>query len=147
MPRVLVDTNVLLDVATEDPRWLEWSAKHLAAAMLSDGLALNPIIYAEFSVHYAAIEEVEGALSGLDLERLAIPYEAAFLAGKVFKRYRERGGQRNAPLPDFFVGAHAAVEGLPLLTRDARRYREYFPRLKLIAPRLQERACRIVRPS
>jgi len=134
--RVLVDTNVLLDVATEDPRWLEWSSKHLAAAMLSDGLALNPIVYAEFSVHYAAIEEVEEALSGLDLQRLPIPYEAAFLAGKVFKRYRERGGQRHAPLPDFFVGAHAAVEGLALLTRDPRRYRQYFPKLKVIAPRL-----------
>ena len=134
MARVLVDTNVLLDVATEDPRWLEWSSRQLVEAMLSEGLALNPIVYAEFSVHYAAIEEVEAALSGLELERLAIPYEAAFLAGKVFKRYRESGGQRHAPLPDFFVGAHAAVEGLTLLTRDARRYKQYFPRLKLIAP-------------
>jgi len=133
--RVLVDTNVLLDVATEDPRWLQWSSEHLAEAMLSGGLALNPIVYAEFSVHYRAIEEVEEVLSGLELERLAIPHEAAFLAGKVFKRYRERGGQRQAPLPDFFVGAHAAVEGLMLLTRDAGRYREYFPRLKLISPR------------
>lgn len=135
MARVLVDTNVLLDVATEDPRWLDWSSEHLAAAAASGGLAVNPIVYAEFSVHYPSIEEVEAALSGLDVERLAIPYEAAFLAGKVFKRYRERGGQRKAPLPDFFVGAHAAVEGLTLLTRDARRYREYFPRLKVISPR------------
>ena len=136
MARVLVDTNVLLDVATEDPRWLEWSSKQLAVAMRSGGLALNPVVYAEFSVHYAAIEDVEAALSGLDLQRLAIPYEAAFLAGKVFKRYRERGGQRRAPLPDFFVGAHAAVQGLTLLTRDAGRYREYFPKLKLVSPRL-----------
>ena len=134
MARVLVDTNVLLDVATEDPRWLDWSSTQLVAAMDAGGLAMNPIVYAEFSVHYAAIEEVEDALAALDLERLAIPYEAAFLAGKVFKRYRERGGKRNAPLPDFFLGAHAAVEGLTLLTRDARRYREYFPRLELIAP-------------
>src|SRR5262249_44380832 len=126
---VLVDTNVLIDVATEDSRWLEWSSEQLVRAMFSSRLATNPIIYAEFSVQYAAIEEVETALSGLEMERLEMPYEAAFLAGKVFKRYRERGGQRNAPLPDFFVGAHAAVEGLTLLTRDPRRYREYFPKL------------------
>lgn len=134
MARVLVDTNVLLDIATEDPRWLEWSSSQLSRAM-SNGLALNPVIYAEFSVHYATIEEVEDALSDFGFDRLPIPYEAAFLAGKVFKRYRSRGGQRSAPLPDFFVGAHAAVEGLSLLTRDARRYREYFPKLSLIAPR------------
>ncbi len=115
-----VDTSVLLDVATEDPRWLEWSSGQLVRGIRSGGLAVNTIVYAEFS--------------GLDLDRLAIPYEAAFLAGKLFKRYRERGGQRKAPLPDFFVGAHAAVERLALLTRDARRYRQYFPKLKLIAP-------------
>ncbi len=135
MAPVLVDTNVLIDVATEDPRWLEWSSTHLANAMESGQVALNPVIYAEFSVYYNAIEELEAALSGFDFQRLAIPFEAAFLAGKVFKRYRERGGQRNAPLPDFFVGAHAAVEGLTLLTRDAKRYREYFPKLKMITPR------------
>lgn len=135
MAQVLVDTNVLIDVATEDPRWLAWSSGQLANAMASGRVAVNPVIYAEFSVHYATIEEVEAALSGFDFRRLAIPYEAAFLAGRVFKRYRARGGQRNAPLPDFFVGAHAAVEGLTLLTRDARRYREYFPKLKMIAPR------------
>ena len=134
MARVLVDTNILLDIATEDPRWLEWSSSQLSRSM-SNGLALNPVIYAEFSVHYATIEEVEDALSDFGFERLPIPYEAAFLAGKVFKRYRSRGGQRSAPLPDFFVGAHAAVEGLSLLTRHARRYREYFPKLSLIAPR------------
>lgn len=133
MSRVLVDTNVLIDVATEDPHWLEWSSARLAQAM--GRLAINPVVYAEFSVHYETIEEVEDALSGLGLERLAIPYEAAFLAGKVFKRYRERGGRRNAPLPDFFVGAHAAVEGFTLLTRDAKRYRQYFPKLRMIAPR------------
>lgn len=132
MARVLVDTSVLIDVATEDARWFDWSAGELARSM--GRLALNPVVYAEFSVHYDTIEEVEVALSGLRLERLAIPYEAAFLAGKVFKRYRARGGKRNAPLPDFFVGAHAAVEDLTLLTRDAKRYREYFPRLKLISP-------------
>lgn len=132
MGRVLVDTNVLVDVATEDPRWLGWSSEQLALAI--GRLAINPVVYAEFSVHYSTIEDVEGALSGLEPERLPIPYEAAYLAGKVFRRYRERGGQRNAPLPDFFIGAHAAVEGLSLLTRDPKRYREYFPRLDLIAP-------------
>lgn len=135
MAGVLVDTNVLIDVATEDPRWLAWSIEHLGNAMASGRVAVNAVIYAELSVHYATIEEVEAALSGFDFQRLAIPYEAAFLAGKVFKRYRARGGQRNAPLPDFFVGAHAAVEGLTLLTRDAKRYREYFPKLRMIAPR------------
>jgi len=129
---VLVDTNVLLDVATDDPRWAEWSSTQLAGAF--GRLATNPVIYAEFSIHYATIEQVEDALADLEPKRLAIPYEAAFLAGKVFRRYRERGGQRAAPLPDFFIGAHAAIEGLSLLTRDPRRYREYFPRLKMIVP-------------
>ena len=132
--RVLVDTNVLIDVATEDPRWSDWSGTRLGEAAARGRLALNPVVYAEFPVAYPTIEEVEHALSGLGIHRLPIPYEAAFLAGKVFRRYRERGGTRSAPLPDFFIGAHAAVSGLTLLTRDPRRYREYFPRLRMIAP-------------
>lgn len=132
MASILVDTNVLLDVATEDARWFDWSSRELAAGVGS--LATNAVVYAEFSVYYERIEDVESALSALQLARLPIPFEAAFLAGKVFRQYRERGGRRNAPLPDFFIGAHAAVEGLTLLTRDPRRYREYFPRLELIAP-------------
>lgn len=136
MATLLVDTNVLIDVATEDERWFQWSAGRLGGALtVGDRLAVNPIIYAEFSIHYATIEAVENALSGIAPERLAVPYEAAFLAGKVFQRYRSRGGSRRSPLPDFFIGAHAAVSGLKLLTRNARRYREYFPRLELIAPR------------
>ena len=135
MATVLVDTNVLIDVATEDTNWFDWSAAQIGAALNTGPLAVNAVIYAEFSIHYATIEEVEHALSALALQRLAIPHEAAFLTGKVFKRYRERGGSRRAPLPDFFIGAHAAVSGLTLLTRDPRRYREYFPRLALIAPR------------
>jgi hypothetical protein len=95
---------------------------------------MNAVVYAEFSICFDSIEAVETALSGLSLERLAIPYEAAFLAGKAFLRYRRRGGNHSAPLPDFFIGAHAAVCGLALLTRDPRRYREYFPRLRLIEP-------------
>ena len=132
MARVLVDTNVLIDVATENPSWLNWSSSQLAKAI--GRLAISPVVYAEFSFHYETIEEVELVIGGLKLERLAIPYEAAFLAGKAFRRYRSCGGQRSAPLPDFFVGAHAAVEGLTLLTRDGRRYRDYFPRIKIITP-------------
>jgi predicted nucleic acid-binding protein len=131
---VLVDTNVLLDVATEDAKWCEWSAARLARAANSDGLALNPIIYAELSVHYDTIEALEEALCGYPFARLALPWEAAFVAGKAYRRYRRRGGMKRSPLPDFYIGAHAALEGFPLLTRDARRYREYFPSLRLIAP-------------
>lgn len=131
---ILVDTNVLLDVATEDPRWFDWSASRLARAADRDGLAINPIVYAELSVHYETIEALEAALSGRAFTRLALPWDAAFVAGKAYRRYRSRGGTKHAPLPDFYIGAHAAVAGLTLLTRDAKRYREYFPRLKLIAP-------------
>lgn len=131
---VLVDTNVLLDVATEDPLWFDWSVSRLAKAADSDGLAINPIVYAELSVHYDTIEALEAALSGHAFVRLALPWDAAFVAGKAYRRYRSRGGAKHAPLPDFYIGAHAAVAGLTLLTRDARRYREYFPKLKLITP-------------
>lgn len=131
---VLVDTNVLIDVAVEDPVWFAWSGKRLAEFCNRDVLAINPIVYAEFSVHFDMAEEIEEVLSAFRFERLQLPWEAAFVAGKAFKRYRSRGGKRTAPLPDFFIGAHAAVAGLALLTRDARRFREYFPKLKLIAP-------------
>lgn len=131
---VLVDTNVLLDIATEDPLWFDWSASRLARAADRDGLAINPIVYAELSVHYDTIEALEAALSGHAFARLALPWDAAFVAGKAYRRYRSRGGAKHAPLPDFYIGAHAAVAGLTLLTRDARRYREYFPKLKLITP-------------
>lgn len=131
---VLVDTNVLIDVAVEDPVWFAWSGKRLAELCNRDVLAINPIVYAEFSVHFDMAEEIEEVLSAFRFERLQLPWEAAFVAGKAFKRYRSRGGKRTAPLPDFFIGAHAAVAGLALLTRDARRFREYFPKLKLIAP-------------
>lgn len=131
---VLVDTNVLLDVATEDPVWFDWSASRLSQAANRDGLAINPIVYAELSVHYDTLEALETALSGHPFARLALPWDAAFVAGKAFRRYRSRGGSKRAPLPDFYIGAHAAVAGLVLLTRDAKRYRDHFPRLKLIAP-------------
>ena len=131
---VLVDTNVLLDIATEDPLWFAWSASRLAQAANRDGLAINPIVYAELSVHYDTLEALEAALSGHPFARLALPWDAAFVAGKAYRRYRSRGGAKRSPLPDFYIGAHAAVAGLALLTRDAKRYREYFPRLRLIAP-------------
>jgi predicted nucleic acid-binding protein len=131
---VLVDSNVLLDVLTEDPRWLAWSAEALADQAERDVLAINPIIYAEVSVGFERIEDLETAVPPQAFHRLALPWEAAFLAAKCFVTYRRRGGDRSSPLPDFYVGAHASVSGMTLLTRDARRYRTYFPRLKLVCP-------------
>lgn len=134
MTAVLVDSNVLLDVATEDPRWGGWSGDALAAAADASPLAINPIIYAEVSIRYARIEELEQILPPDVFRREGLPYEAGFLAGKAFIRYRRRGGPRSVPLPDFYIGAHAAVAGFRLLTRDASRYRTYFPTVELIAP-------------
>jgi hypothetical protein len=131
---VLVDTNVLIDVAVDDPAWADWSGARLAELRDSDRLALNAIVYAELSVHFDTVEALEEILAPFRFERLHLPWEAAFLAARAFRRYRQRGGGKNSPLPDFFIGAHAAVAGLPLLTRDARRYRQYFPRVKLISP-------------
>jgi predicted nucleic acid-binding protein len=131
---VLVDSNVLLDVATHDPVWGEWSSTTLERTANEAVLVIDPLIYAEVSVGFAAIEAVEAALPGDIYRREALPYEAAFLAGKVFIAYRHGGGTKRSPLPDFYIGAHAAVAGYRLLTRDAARYRTYFPRLELIAP-------------
>lgn len=131
---VLVDTNVILDVTTDDPRWGSWSAAQLAEAATRSRLAINPIIYAEVSMGFDRTEDLDSALQQSDFIRLPLPHEAGFLAGKCFLRYRRVGGARRSPLPDFYIGAHAAVERLTLLTRDARRYRTYFPTLKLIAP-------------
>ena len=134
MADVLVDTNVLLDYLNEEGEWFDWSAQMLTEAAHQGALTVNPIIYAEVSVGYASIEDVEDALPRAYFVRLPLPWEAAFLAAKVFQQYRRKGGSRTSVLPDFFIGAHAAVAGLTLLTRDARRYRAYFPRLKIIAP-------------
>lgn len=134
MTAVLVDANVLLDVMTEDARWSAWSAAALERAAETDRLVINSIIYAEASIRFTRIEDLDEALPQATFEREAIPYEAAFLAGKAFVAYRRRGGTRRSALPDFFIGAHAAVAGYPLLTRDAARYRTYFPKLALIAP-------------
>jgi predicted nucleic acid-binding protein len=129
----LVDSNVLLDVFTEDPRWSQWSESQLADAFDRGPTVIDPIIYAEISVRFERIEELERALPA-ELEREALPWEAAFLAGKSFLEYRRRGGERRSPLPDFYIGAHAAITGRALLTRDPSRYRLLFPRLALIAP-------------
>ena len=131
---VLVDSDVLLDIATSDPSWGEWSSKALEACLDDSRAVINPLIYAEVSIGYERIEQLEEALAPDLFRREPLPYEAAFLAGKCFVDYRKRGGSRSSPLPDFYIGAHAAVAGFRLLTRDARRYRTYFPRLKLICP-------------
>jgi predicted nucleic acid-binding protein len=131
---VLVDSNVLLDLLEEDATWYAWSSRQLQLAADTSSLIINPIIYAEVSVGFTRIEELDEALRPDIFERRPLPWEAAFLAGKCFLRYRKSGGPRRSPLPDFFIGAHAAVEGLTLLTRDATRYRTYFPTLSLIAP-------------
>lgn len=130
----MVDSNVLLDVMTEDPVWCEWSSESLSRAAESSRLVINPIVFAEVSVRFSRIEQLDAVLPRDLYEREAIPFEAAFLAGKSFVSYRKRGGTKRSPLPDFFIGAHAAVAGYRLITRDAARYRTYFPRLALIAP-------------
>ena len=124
---VLVDSNVLLDIIEEDAIWFDWSSRHLRQAADSSVLIINPVIYSEVSVGFQQVEELEAALPPDIFERRPIPWEAAFPAGKCFVRYRRLGGARHSPLPDFFIGAHAAVAGLNLLTRDATRYRTYFP--------------------
>jgi predicted nucleic acid-binding protein len=130
----LIDSNVLLDVAEDDLRWIAWSQAALGHAVTAGGAAINPLILAEVSAGYDTIEALDAALPETELTRLALPWEAAFLAGKAFVAYRREGGTRRSPMPDFYIGAHAAISGLTLVTRDPRRYRRHFPRLKLIAP-------------
>ena len=131
---ILVDTNVLLDLLTADPTWCGWSEQQLEAARLRGPIGINGVVYAELSVRARRMEDVDAALQGLEIDVLVTPRAALFMAGKVFARYRERGGARSGVLPDFFIGAHAAVANLPLLTRDTRRFRFYFPTVQLIAP-------------
>jgi len=130
----LVDSNVLIDLLTEDEKWLDWSAASLEECADEGALFINPIIYAEISPLFDSIEAMDDALSPDYFRRADLPWEAGFLAGMAFVRYRRSGGARRSPMPDFYVGAHAAVEGLTLLTRDAKRYRKYFPSLRIIAP-------------
>lgn len=131
---VLVDTNVLLDLVTDAPVWAEWSIRRLETAALNRTLLVNDVIYAELSVRFERIEDIGAMLEDAGIAVAAMPRAALFLAGKVFRRYREAGGSRAGVLPDFFIGAHAAVLDVPLLTRDGRRYRSYFPTVALIAP-------------
>lgn len=131
---VLVDSNILLDIATNDVTWSEWSANALAECAEHAALLINPIIYAEVSVGFSTIEALDTALPGRVYRREPLPWEAGFLAGKCFLTYRKSGGVRNSPLPDFYIGAHAAIENLALLTRDAARYRTYFPKVEVLSP-------------
>jgi predicted nucleic acid-binding protein len=125
----LVDTNVLLDLVTNDPIWADWSLRQLEAASLRGRLAINDMVYAELSVRFGEIEDLDEFLTNIGLAIAPIPRAALFLAGKTLSNYRARGGPQTSILPDFFIGAHAAVLDVPLLTRDVRRYRTYFPRL------------------
>lgn len=130
----LVDSNVLIDLFTKDPTWCAWSFAQLADAADRGPLLINHVIYAEVSIRFTNFEELEEALGRDAFLRAELPWTAAFLAGKCFRDYRSRGGTKTSPLPDFFIGAHAAVMKLPLLTRDAKRYRTYFPTVELITP-------------
>ncbi len=131
---VLVDTSVLLDLLTDDPAWVAWSMENLASAERSGELIINDMIWAEASVGFSRIEEYRGVMSGMGLKHRPIPQEALFLAAKAFLSYRKAGGNKKSPLPDFFIGAHAAVEGLTLLTRDPRRVARHFPKVEFICP-------------
>lgn len=130
----LVDSSVLIDILVDDPNWFDWSLAQLDAAALRGQLLINDIVYAETSTRYAAIEDFEAALVIANMTVVPTPRMALFLAGKAFAQYRCAGGTRTGVLADFFIGAHAVVEQLPLLTRDARRYQSYFPTIKLITP-------------
>jgi hypothetical protein len=132
---ILVDSNVLLDIATADPDWLPWSQAALADALLAGPVVINQLVYAEVSIAYRQAEEFDAVLARLRIRRADLPWEAAYLAGQAFLKYRRSGGTRTSPLPDFYIGAHAQTANWQLLTRDEKRYRSYFPQLSLIAPR------------
>jgi len=134
MADILVDSNVILDVVTEDPKWYDWSAGQLEKLAESHTLVINPIIYSEVSIGFDRIEDLDRTLPPDFFRRDPLPWEAGFLAGKCFVKYRRSGGKRHSPLPDFYIGAHAAIGGIALLTRDTNRYKSYFPKLALISP-------------
>ncbi|MDQ3152849.1 MAG: type II toxin-antitoxin system VapC family toxin [Actinomycetota bacterium] len=130
----LVDSNVLLDVVRQDPVWWEWSSAALGRCADEGPLVINAVVYSEISASYAAVEELDAALGEDSFVRAPLPWRAAFLAGRAHVEYRRRGGLRDRTLPDFLIGAHAAVLGLRLLTRDAGRYRRYFPTVDVVGP-------------
>lgn len=134
VPHVLVDSNVLIDIFERDPRWSEWSFQQLSPLLEAGRALINPLVYAEIAVPFARIEELEQTLAPFPLVREPLPWDAAFMAAQAHKVYRRRGGTKRSPLPDFYIGAHATVGGYTLLTRDPLRYREYFPRLKIVSP-------------
>jgi len=129
-----VDSNILMDVASNDPHWATWSRQALAECAEHSSLIINPIIYAEVSIGYLTIEALNTALPRDVYQREPLPWEAGFLAGKCYLSYRRHGGPRNSPLPDFYIGAHAAVSNYVILTRDDARYRTYFPRIEILSP-------------
>jgi predicted nucleic acid-binding protein len=131
---ILVDTNVLLDVLQDDPKWAEWSQQQLETVSLSDSLAINAVIYSELSMAFERIEDLEAVMAEASLTLEPIPREALFLAGKAFLGSPRRQGTKQGALPDFYIGAQAAVNGWPILTRDVGRYRSYFPTVRLVAP-------------
>lgn len=131
---MLVDTNVLVDVLEDDPTWADWSVAQLRAQAQIHRLVINPVIYAELSLTFSTVEALDHALSALQIPVVDIPRPALFLAGKAFVKYRRQGGTKSNVLADFFIGAHAAVAGLPVLTRDVRRYTTYFPSIELVSP-------------
>jgi predicted nucleic acid-binding protein len=133
-PTTLVDACVILDLTTDDPHWADWSEDAIAQAADEGPLVINPIVYAEVSVDFASIEELDETLADAGFHRHPLPFEAGFLAGKAYVDYRRRGGTRRSPLADFYIGAHAAIAGYRLLTRDTSRYRSYFPTVRLLAP-------------
>jgi len=133
-PVTLIDSCVLLDVITGDTRWADWSASQIAAALDAGRVVINPLIYAEVSVGFESFEDLDDLLPASDFEREPLPFVAGFAAGKAFVRYRRHGGGKRSPLPDFYIGAHAALAGYQLLTRDTNRYQTYFPKLRIIAP-------------
>lgn len=134
MSITLVDTNVILDIIKEDPRWEAWSSSNLEACGNLGMVAVNPLIYAELSSAFDSVEALNAALAPNFIQLLDLPWDAAFLAGQAYKAYRRQGGTKTSPIADFYIGAHAAVKGFTLLTRDTRRYKTYFPALKVIAP-------------
>ena len=134
MSETLVDSSVILDVLTEDTEWFDWSSEALAEQAEQSVLVINPLIYAEVSVRFKRIEDLDEALPPSMFRRDALPWQSGFLAGKAFVDYRRQGGSRRSPLPDFYIGAHAAIGRMTLLTRDAARFQSYFPSLRVVNP-------------